>query len=392
MRLSVLLSILPLAAAVPTAKRSEPAPLLIPRGVGANSLIAGEYLVKFKEGSALAAVEEAMKQLPNGSGEIFSEVFKGFSGQFDDATLSLLRDHPDNHLMTAFSGISQNPSAWGLSRISHKDPGTSDYLYDSSAGAGTCSYVVDSGIDASHSDFDGRAELIKTFFGPNKDNCGHGTHVAGIIGSTTYGVAKKTSLYGIKVLSYDPVLKQCSGSNDGIIHGLEYVARDAANRSCPNGVVVNMSLGGGFTQMLNDAVAALVSRGYFVGVAAGNGDEHNNPIDAGDVSPASEPSACTVGASDANDEVATFSNYGDVVDLHAPGVSIVSLRAGGGTISMDGTSMATPHIVGLAAYFMGQGKSADGLCEYLQSIAIKDAIWGVHYGTKNLLAQNDMAQ
>lgn len=95
MRLSVLLSILPLAAAVPTAKRSEPAPLLIPRGVGANSLIAGEYLVKFKEGSALAAVEEAMKQLPNGSGEIFSEVFKGFSGQFDDATLSLLRDHPD---------------------------------------------------------------------------------------------------------------------------------------------------------------------------------------------------------------------------------------------------------------------------------------------------------
>ncbi len=95
MRLSVLLSILPLAAAVPTAKRSEPAPLLIPRGVSSQNLIADEYLVKFKAGSALAAVEEAMKQLPNGGGQIFSEVFKGFAGQFDAATLGLLRDHPD---------------------------------------------------------------------------------------------------------------------------------------------------------------------------------------------------------------------------------------------------------------------------------------------------------
>ncbi|OAA45371.1 oryzin precursor [Cordyceps fumosorosea ARSEF 2679] len=403
MRLSVLLSILPLAVAVPTAKRSEPAPLLIPRGAGAQSLIADQYVVKFKEGSALSAVEEAMKQLPNGGGQMFSEVFKGFSGHFDAATLSLLRDHPDveyieqNHSMQAYSPVTQTSSTWGLSRISHRDAGKSGYIYDSSAGAGTCAYVVDSGIDDSHSDFGGRAEQIKTFIGQNNDNCGHGTHVAGTIGSTTYGVAKKTTIYGVKVLSYDSSSGECRGPNDGIIKGLEYVAQDAANRDCPNGVVVNMSLGGDFSQSTNDAVAALVKKGIFVAVAAGNGKRDCKtcpvyPIDASEVSPASEPSACTVGATDKADTVASFSNYGSLVDIHGPGVSVTSLAVGGGTTSMSGTSMATPHIAGLAAYFMGQGKSASGLCEYLQKIAIEGVISNVHDGTKNLLAQNDLAQ
>lgn len=150
-----------------------------------------------------------------------------------------------------------------------------------------------------------------------------------------------------------------------------------------------MSLGGDFSQATNDAVAALVKKGFFVAVAAGNGDENNNPIDAGDVSPASEPSACTVGASDSRDRIASFSNYGAVLDIHGPGVGVISTRSGGGTTSMDGTSMATPHIAGLGAYFMGLGKSASGLCDYLQSIALKNAISGVDSGTKNLLAQND---
>lgn len=194
------------------------------------------------------------------------------------------------------------------------------------------------------------------------------------------------------MLDYNRNTGRCEGPNDGIIRGLEYVAQDAASRSCPNGVVVNMSLGGGFSQASNDAVAALVRKGIFVAVAAGNGDEFNNPIDAGDVSPASEPSACTVGASDKNDQIASFSNYGSVVDIHGPGVDVVSLKIGGGTTTMSGTSMATPHIAGLAAYFMGLGKSASGLCDYLQSISLQDVISGVHDGTKNLLAQNDQAQ
>ncbi|OAA80472.1 oryzin precursor [Akanthomyces lecanii RCEF 1005] len=399
MRLSHLLSILPLAAAVPTAKRSEPAPLLTPRGVSAESLVADQYMVKFKEGSALAAVEDAMKALPDvAGGEIFSEVFKGFAGHFDAATLGLIRDHPDveyveqNAKMTAFAPITQSSSTWGLARISHKNTGASSYIYDSSAGSGTCSYIVDSGIDASHSDFGGRAQQIKSFIGQGGDTCGHGTHVAGTIGSTTYGVAKKTSLFGVKVLEYNSRTGKCEGPNDGIIRGLEYVAQDAARRNCPKGVVVNMSLGGGFSQASNDAVAALVRKGFFVAVAAGNGDENNIPIDAADVSPASEPSACTVGASDKNDDIASFSNYGEPLDIHGPGVNVVSLRIGGGTTTMSGTSMATPHIAGLAAYFMGLGRSAEGMCDYLQSISIKDAISGVREGTKNLLAQNDQAK
>lgn len=108
-------------------------------------------------------------------------------------------------------------------------------------------------------------------------------------------------------------------------------------------------------------------------------------------SPASEPSVCTIGATDKDDKTAYFTNYGKGLDLYGPGVDIVSLAPGGGTASMDGTSMATPHIAGLGAYFMSLGRKADGLCDYLKSIALKDVISGVPSGTANLLAQNDKA-
>ncbi|EJP61779.1 Proteinase K [Beauveria bassiana] len=400
MRLSRLLSLVPLADAVPRAKRSEPAPLLIPRSVSTGDLVANQYIVKFKESSTLAAVEETIKSLslPNGAGEVFREVFTGFAGHFDAATLDLIRSHPEvqyveqNTKMVAFAPATQSPSTWGLARISHETRGASNYLYDSSSGSGTCSYIVDSGIDASHSDFGGRVEQIKSFIGPNDDSCGHGTHVAGTIGSNTYGVAKKTTLLGIKVIDYNNRTRECEGPTIGILRGLEYVAQDVANRNCPKGVVVNMSLGGSFSQASNDAVAELVSKGFFVAVAAGNGDEKKGPMDAGDVSPASERSACTVGASDRNDRIAHFSNYGSMIDIHAPGVDIVSLKNGGGTALGSGTSMATPHVAGLAAYFMGQGRAAAGMCEFLQNISVKNAISGMHYDTKNLLAQNDRAR
>ncbi|OAA37546.1 oryzin precursor [Beauveria brongniartii RCEF 3172] len=401
MRLSRLLSLLPLAAAVPRAKRSEPAPLLIPRSVSAEDLVANQYVVKFKESSTLAAVEEAISSLslPHGAGEVFREVFTGFAGHFDAATLHLIRGHPEvqyveqNAKMIAFAPATQSPSTWGLARISHETRGASNYLYDSSSGSGTCSYIVDSGIDASHSDFGGRAEQIKSFIGRNDDSCGHGTHVAGTIGSNTYGVAKKTTLLGIKVIDYNSRTRECEGPTVGILRGLEYVAQDVAHRNCPKGVVVNMSLGGSFSQASNDAVAGLVDKGFFVAVAAGNGDEKKGrPMDASDVSPASERSACTVGASDRNDCIANFSNYGSMIDIHAPGVDIVSLKNGGGTALGSGTSMATPHVAGLAAYFMGQGRAAASMCEFLQNMSVKNAILGIHHDTKNLLAQNDRAR
>lgn len=284
--------------------------------------------------------------------------------------------------------VTQNNAAWGLARISHNNPGYNNYIYDDSAGSGTCAYVVDSGIDVNHVEFGGRATMVASYIGNNADTCGHGTHVAGTIGGTTYGVAKKTSLYGIKVLAYNANTGRCEGPNDGIIRGLEYVATDAARRNCPKGVVVNMSLGGDYSQASNDAVAALVRKGFFVAVAAGNGDINQNPIDTRYVSPASEPLACTVAASDSSDRIASFSNYGSAVDIIGPGVGVVSARTGGGTVSMSGTSMATPHVAGLGAYMLSFGVGTNGLCQYLQKGALSNRISGVRSGTKNLLAQN----
>lgn len=207
---------------------------------------------------------------------------------------------------------------------------------------------------------------------------GHGTHVAGTIGGLTHGVAKKTSLYAVKVLGNDG-----SGTTSGIVKGMEFVAEDSATRECPNGSVANMSLGGGFSQALNDAAAAMVEAGVFVAVAAGN-----EAANAGQSSPASEPSVCTVGATDEQDNLADFSNFGKVVDVLAPGVNIVSTVPNGGTESMDGTSMASPHVAGLGAYLLASGQKADGLCDFIASSGIKGIISGVPNGTANVLINN----
>jgi subtilisin family serine protease len=173
---------------------------------------------------------------------------------------------------------------------------------------------------------------------------------------------------------------------------MDYVVDDAPSKDCPNGVVVNMSLGGGFSQAVNDAAAGITGAGLFLAVAAGNGDIFGNPQDASGSSPASEPSACTVGASDINDEVAYFSNYGSVVDIYAPGVDVLSTFPGGGTESLSGTSMASPHIAGLGAYLLGKGAApASSLCDYIASTALEGVISGVPSGTVNLLAQNGEA-
>ncbi|OAA55082.1 oryzin precursor [Cordyceps fumosorosea ARSEF 2679] len=407
MQLSLLLSLLPLVAAVPTAKRSEPAPLLFPRGANAGSIVADEYIVKFKKGSSLETVKETAESLANGNANVLSEIFKGFSSHLNAESLQLIRDHPDveyvehNAIAKALAPVTQSSAEWGLARLSSKQTGATKYVYDESAGAGTCAYIIDTGVDASHSDFGGRAKQIKSFNGQNMDTkiCdGHGTHVAGTIGSDTYGVAKKASLFGIKIIDYNSSTADCRCSTKNILDALDYAAQDSKNRSCPNGVVINMSLGGEYTSTAtNDAIEKLVKGGIFVAVSAGNGKKDCDncpvyPIDASRMSPAAAPYACTVGATDSKDKIAYFSNFGPKVNIHAPGVDVRSLAIGGGTTVMSGTSMASPHIAGLAAYFMGQGKKAGELCEYLQSIAIQGAITGLHETSKNQLAQNDQSK
>jgi cerevisin len=232
-----------------------------------------------------------------------------------------------------------------------------------------------------------------------KDGAGHGTHVAGTIGSVTWGVAKKTKLLAVRVLdSYG------SGTNAGVIAGMNYVVTDVASRAeqCPKGIVANMSLGGRKLKAMNDAVgiassmivthllmsvqaAAIVASGVFLGVAAGN-----EGAPAGLVSPASEPTVCTVGATSPNDTLTSWSNYGPLVDILAPGLDITSAWIGGTIRTIDGTSMASPHVVGLAAYMLGLGAPVSGLCDVLASAANKGVIdpTTLPDNTVNLLAYN----
>lgn len=173
-------------------------------------------------------------------------------------------------------------------------------------------------------EFEGRATFLKSFIsGQNTDGNGHGTHCSGTIGSRSYGVAKKTKLYGVKVLD-----NSGSGSYSGIISGMDYVAQDAKTRNCPKGHFASMSLGGGYSAAVNQGAASLVSSGVFLAVAAGNDNK-----DAQNTSPASEPSACTVGATASNDARSSFSNYGRVVDIFAPGTGVLSTWIGGSTVS-----------------------------------------------------------
>jgi subtilisin family serine protease len=247
--------------------------------------------------------------------------------------------------------VTQKNAPWGLSRISQLYPGGVDntrYTYDASAGNGTTVYVLDSGIRTTHKEFGGRALWGANFItgSPNTDEFGHGTHVAGIIGGKTYGVAKACRLYAIKVIDKDGV-----GSMSGILQGLQWAVNHAKSRGITKKSIINASLGGPYTQIGNDAVKAATDLGITCVVAAGN--EAN---DAANYSPASAPSAITVGSIDGASYRSIWSNYGTLVDIFAPGSDILSAGhlSDSSSVYKSGTSMATPHVAGLAAYFMAK--------------------------------------
>ncbi|ATY58476.1 ase T precursor [Cordyceps militaris] len=382
MRLSLLLAILPVALAAPATKRDEPAPLHA--AAVESAAIPGKYIVKFKKGSASA--DNRMHIMAEHAEHVYTNVMQGFAGSLDAETLKALRNHPDVEYIEQDARVSINgwvtqpQSTWGLSRISHRAKTAKGYTYDSSSGEGTCVYVIDTGIDDSHPDFGGRALQVKSFVdGEPADGHGHGTHCAGTIASNTYGVAKKTKVYGVKVLDNNG-----SGSWSNVIAGMDFVVNDSRERDCPGGTLASMSLGGGYSAAINGGAAELVSSGVFVSVAAGNDNR-----DAANYSPASEESACTVGATTSADARSAFSNHGRIVDIFAPGSNILSLAPGGGTATMSGTSMAAPHIAGLAAYIGGlEGLTGGSICNRLVQLATRGTLAGIPGGTVNLLAFN----
>jgi cerevisin len=287
--------------------------------------------------------------------------------------------------------MNQSDAPWGLKRISKASSAlkalfsgrddTDMYRYPSSAGQNVDVYIVDTGINVEHEDFEGRARWGKTIplFDLDIDGNGHGTHCAGTIGSKTYGVAKKANLIAVKVLRTSGF-----GTNSDVIKGVEWVTRQhRKNAAKGRQSVANMSLGGGRSVTLEKVVNRAVESGVHFAVAAGNDAE-----DACEYSPAAASGPITVGASTSSDSMAYFSNFGKCVDIFAPGLDILSTWIGSkdAVNTISGTSMASPHVAGVLALYLAEGKwTPKALKAELKNRASKDSIEKVPQDTVNLL-------
>lgn len=281
-------------------------------------------------------------------GHTYSRAIKGFSVRMPEAQALKLADDPRVAFVEEDGVVSliatQTNATWGLDRIDQRDlPLNSTYNFNAT-GAGVRAYIIDTGIRATHVDFGGR--VISGFTAINDglgtgDGNGHGTHVAGTVGGSTWGVAKNVSLIAVRVLDSGG-----SGSNAGVIAGVDFVT---SNHQAGQPAVANMSLGGGISSALDTAVTNSVNDGVTYAVAAGNETQN-----ACNVSPARAPSAITVGSTTTSDARSSFSNFGTCVDIFAPGSSITSAwrTSDTATNTISGTSMASPHVAGVAALFL----------------------------------------
>ncbi|MBB3675666.1 S8 family peptidase [Modestobacter versicolor] len=319
----------------------------------------GTYIVSLTPGSPAAALaEQAAARLGGQVDHVYTAALTGFAVTLPTAVAERLATLPGVAAVEPDAPVqlaaTQSGATWGLDRIDQRAlPLSSSYTYGAT-GAGVTSYVIDTGIRLSHTDFGGRAVSgYDAVDGGSADDCnGHGTHVAGTVGGTRHGVAKGTRLVAVRVLD-------CAGSgtNAGVIAGIDWVT---ANHPAGAPAVANMSLGGGVSSAVDAAVQRSIADGVTYAVAAGNGDARGVPQDACGGSPSRVPAALTVGATDRNDAPASFSNYGACVDLFAPGVGITSdwYTSTTATSTISGTSMATPHVAGVAALYLQGNPSA----------------------------------
>jgi len=290
---------------------------------------------------------------------VYKHALKGFSAKMSEKEALALAADPRVKYVEEDAEVSisatQTGATWGLDRVDQRDlPLNSTYVYNAT-GAGVKAYIIDTGINVNHVDFGGRAingtDAVDNAL-PAADCNGHGTHVAGTVGGTTWGVAKGVTLVAVRVLNC-----QGSGTNAGVIAGINWVTSD---HQAGQPAVANMSLGGGASQAIDDAVNASINDGVTYAIAAGNGDALGNPQPACNYSPARVANAITVGSTTSSDARSSFSNYGPCLDIFAPGSSITSAwySSNTATNTISGTSMATPHVAGAIALFLQGTPSA----------------------------------
>ena len=366
-----------------------------------GKIVDGEYIIMMNK-NATSIDHDQVFAATNGIRKFsIGDSYKAIHAKLDNRQINWLKNHgavemmehnqivttaDDNQMLKKLScpNVQNEPLSWGQKRTTTSSPQdvVAAFAHDSKWGSGVDAYIVDTGVRCTHTEFTGRCIWgTNTAGGSNTDVNGHGTHCAGTVGGTTYGLAKSSTIIAVKVLGDNG-----SGTTAGVIAGVEFVATNSKSRGRPS--VANMSLGGGFSTASNNAVDAAVKEGTSFAVAAGNDNR-----DACSYSPASAKDCVTVGStaleSQGNTPIdgrSSFSNYGTCVDIFAPGSAIIAAYATSDTAyaTLSGTSMASPHVAGAMAILLTGGASSPAqIKSALNGGASEDLVRNVGTGSPN---------